>query len=114
MSGFEQYTLADAPEASRQLLQQVQRATGFIPNLYATFAESPALLEGELALDASLDKGTLTPVFLAAGYTKAQLLEVVGHVAAKTISNYIHALTHAPLDAAFQAQQWDTHQFQSA
>jgi hypothetical protein len=26
----------------------------------------------------------------------------VGHVAAKTLANYIHAITNAPLDAAFQ------------
>src|SRR2546426_4867284 len=40
-----------------------------------------------------------TAAFLAAGYTKAQVLEVVGHVAAKTLANYIHAITNAPLDA---------------
>src|SRR2546425_9413672 len=40
--------------------------------------------------------------FLAAGYSKAQLLEVVGHVGLKVLANYIHALTGAPLDEAFQ------------
>src|SRR2546430_2263337 len=52
MARFTQYTIADAPEASRPLLQQVDKALGFIPNLYATFAESPALLQGALGLDA--------------------------------------------------------------
>lgn len=188
MARFTQYTIANAPEASQPLLQQVDKALGFIPNLYATFAESAALLEGALALDAGLDKGALSAVerqlvkiavstenactycvaahstiagmlkarpdvvaavrsgapigdakidalvtftravvrdkgfvpdqavaaFLAAGYAKAQVLEVVGHVAAKTLANYIHAVTHAPLDAEFQRQQWDVKQLKIA
>jgi len=159
----------------------VQKSVGFIPNLYATFAESPAVLDGYLALDASLSKGALSPIerqlveiavstendcaycvaahstiagklkarpeivaavrsgapvadlkidalvsftravlrnkgfvpaatvaaFLAAGYTKAQLLEVVGHVGLKTIANYVNSLADTPLDAAFQPQEWD-------
>src|SRR5205809_6186465 len=160
----------------------------FIPNLYASFAESPALLQGALGLDAGLDKGALsgverqlvkiavstengctycvaahstiagmlqarpeivnavrtgvpisdakidalvrftravvrnkgfvqdgeTAAFLAAGCTKAQVLWVVGHVAAKTLANYIHAITNAPLDAAFQPQRWDAKQLKVA
>jgi uncharacterized peroxidase-related enzyme len=188
MSRFVQYTTTNAPEASRPLLQQVESSLGFVPNLLATFAESPAVLEGVLALDASLDKGTLTRVerqlvkiavstensctycvavhstiagmlkarpdvvaavrtgatvpdpkidalirftravvrekgftpeeaiaeFLAAGYTKAQVLEVVGQVGLKTLHNYVHALTNAPLDTAFEPQQWDPKQLQVA
>src|SRR3989442_5456742 len=45
--------------------------------------------------------------FLAAGYTKAQLLEVVGHVGLKTLANYVHALTGAPPDEAFRPHPWD-------
>src|SRR5207302_8714199 len=62
MATFTQYTIANAPEASKPLLEQVDKALGFIPNLYATFAESPALLEGALALDAGLDQGALSGV----------------------------------------------------
>lgn len=36
--------------------------------------------------------------FLAAGFTRAQLLEVVSIVACKTISNYSNHLTHTPLE----------------
>src|SRR5207244_8112843 len=43
--------------------------------------------------------------FLAAGYSKAQLLEVVGHVGLKTLANYTHALAGFPLDEAFEPQQ---------
>lgn len=34
---------------------------GFVPNLLATCAESPALLEGLLALEECLSRGTLSP-----------------------------------------------------
>ena len=188
MSRFMQYTQSNAPDASRPLLQEVDKALGFVPNLYATFAESPAVLEGILALDASLDKGSLTKIerqlvkiavstangctycvaahstlagmlkarpdvvtavrtgatvpdakidalitftravvrekgfvpeaaitaFLGAGYTKAQVLEVVGQVGVKTLHNYVHALTKAPLDAAFEPQRWDAEQLRVA
>ena len=181
MSRFAQYTTGDAPVASQPLLEKLGKSLGFVPNLFATIAESPAALEGTLALDASLEKGSLTKIerqlvkiavstengctycvaahstiagmlrarpelvtavrtsaplpdqkldalvrftravaarkgfvgdnglaeFLGAGYTKAQVLEVVGLVGVKTLENYAHALTNAPLDAAFQAQRWE-------
>jgi AhpD family alkylhydroperoxidase len=37
--------------------------------------------------------------FLAAGYTRAQVLEVVVVIATKTISNYANHLTHVPLES---------------
>jgi len=188
MPRFAQYTIANAPESSKPLLARVHKALGFVPNLFATFAESPAVLEGYLALSASLDKGALSPTerqlveiavstvnhcaycvaahstiagmlkarpeivtavrtgapvgdakidalvtftravvlnkgfvpetavaaFLAAGYSKAQLLEVVGHVGLKVLANYTHALTGAPLDEAFQPQQWDAPELEVA
>lgn len=36
--------------------------------------------------------------FIAAGFTRAQLLDVVAIVATKTISNYTNHLTHTPLE----------------
>jgi AhpD family alkylhydroperoxidase len=36
--------------------------------------------------------------FFAAGYTQAQVLEVVTVIATKTISNYTNHLTHTPLE----------------
>lgn len=36
--------------------------------------------------------------FIAAGFTKAQVLEVVTVIATKTISNYTNHLTHTPLE----------------
>src|SRR5713101_3546708 len=173
MSRFAQYTITNAPELSKPLLARVHKALGFIPNLYATFAESPAVLEGYLALSGSLDKGALSATerqlveiavstenrctycvaahstiagmlkarpkidalvtftravvlnkgfvpetavaaFLAAGYSKAQLLEVVGHVGLKVLANYTNALTDVPLDEAFQPQQWDAPELEVA
>jgi uncharacterized peroxidase-related enzyme len=174
------HTITSATEAARPLLGQVRKALGFVPNLFATFAESPAVLQGYLSLSATLDRGTLSAaeqellhvaistengctycvaahstlagmkridgetveavrtgrvladpklnalialareavrqrgfvpdstvaVFLGAGYTQAQLLEVIAHVGLKTIANYVNNLANTPLDDAFQAQTW--------
>lgn len=48
-----------------------------------------------------------TQRFLDAGYTPAQILEVVLGVAMKTISNYTNHLAEPPLDAAFEPQRWE-------
>ena len=45
--------------------------------------------------------------FLAAGFTKAQVLEVILAVAFKLISNYTNQVADIPLDEAFQAYRWD-------
>ena len=47
-----------------------------------------------------------TEAFLAAGYTRAQVLEVVLVVATKTISNYVNHLTATPLDAFMAKTVW--------
>jgi alkylhydroperoxidase family enzyme len=44
--------------------------------------------------------------FIAAGFSKDQALEVIGIVAASTITNYTGSITKPPLDAAFQAHAW--------
>lgn len=44
--------------------------------------------------------------FLAAGYTKAQVLEVVLGVGMKTLSNYTNHLADTPLDEAFKSAEW--------
>jgi len=44
--------------------------------------------------------------FLAAGFSKDQLLEVIAAVAASTITNYTGSITKAPLEAPFQAHAW--------
>ena len=44
--------------------------------------------------------------FLAAGFGKDHLLEVIGVVAASTITNYTGNVTNPPLEAPFQAHLW--------
>ena len=44
--------------------------------------------------------------FLAAGFDKDQLLEVIAAVAASTITNYAGNITKPPLDPPFQAHAW--------
>jgi alkylhydroperoxidase family enzyme len=44
--------------------------------------------------------------FLAAGFDKDQLLEVIAAVAASTITNYAGNITKPPLEARFQARAW--------
>ena len=45
--------------------------------------------------------------FLGAGYTKAQVLEVIVGVAFKTLSNYANHLVDTPLDRQFAAFAWE-------
>jgi uncharacterized peroxidase-related enzyme len=173
-------TIADAPAASKPIMEGVQKSFGFIPNLMATFAHSPEMLKGYLALDAEWDKTSFTPRernfallaaslenecgyctaahstvakafqkvpaetvaairagkptgdqktdalitlvrelvskrghanratidnFLAVGFTKTQVMELLMAVALKTISNYLDHINPAPLDAAFASEK---------
>jgi AhpD family alkylhydroperoxidase len=45
--------------------------------------------------------------FLAAGFGKDHLLEVIAVAAASTITNYTGSVTKPPLEAAFQAHAWN-------
>lgn len=44
--------------------------------------------------------------FLAAGFTKANVIEIVLAAAHKTLSNYTNHIVGTPLDAAFAAHEW--------
>ena len=44
--------------------------------------------------------------FLDAGFTRAQLLEVVLGIGMKILSNYANHITRTPIDDAFQANVW--------
>lgn len=52
-------TIADAPAAARPLLEAVNKQLGTVPNLFRVVANSPAALEGYLALSGALGKGAL-------------------------------------------------------
>jgi uncharacterized peroxidase-related enzyme len=176
---FRPLTIAQAPEVSKSILENIEKAFGFIPNLMATFANSPATLEGYLALDGVFEKGTFSPVerqlillaaseenacnycaaahstiakaflhtpaetiaairdgkpladkrqnalvnlvreivrkrgfaspatveaFVAAGYQKPQVMELLLGIALKTVSNYLDHLSPTAIDLVFAAE----------
>ena len=180
MTQFRQYTTDNAPERSRPILEQVRKASGFVPNLMATLAESPEALEAYLTLERLLSESTLSPQeqqvvllavsfenqceycmathtvvgsmkhvpravlaairngqdvpderfaalarftsevvrrrgriseseladFLAAGFSKRNVVEVLMAVAQKTLGNYVNHVAATPLDDAFTAAAW--------
>jgi len=46
--------------------------------------------------------------FMAAGFTKEQVLEVIAIVAASTITNYAGTIANPPLDEAFRPYAWQS------
>lgn len=173
---FDIHNLQTAPEASKPVLAEVQKAYGFIPNLLGVLAESPLAVAAYPQLNQLIqDKSSLTPQeqqvallavsiengcdycigahctiaamvktpeavvqalragteladakaaalakfaralvknrgwvdeaavqeFLAAGFTRGQVLDVLVIIAIKTLSNYTNHLAHTPLDEAF-------------
>ncbi len=60
MPEFTTRTLDTAPQASRQFLQNAEKQLGFIPNLYAVFAESPVILQANQLLTALFEKTAFT------------------------------------------------------
>ncbi|MCI0405370.1 MAG: carboxymuconolactone decarboxylase family protein [candidate division Zixibacteria bacterium] len=61
MISFKVHTPETAPEGSKNTLNQTKKALGFIPNLFGTFAEAPAALNGYAALSEQFDKTSLSP-----------------------------------------------------
>lgn len=47
--------------------------------------------------------------FFEAGFTKAQMFEVILATSLKTITNYMNHMAQAPLDDAFKAAEWHDH-----
>ena len=180
MSEFKVHTIDTAPERSVAFLQGAQQAFGFIPNLIGVLAESPAVVEGYLALTKIFGKSSFSPIeqqvvilaisrinecdycmaahsvigsmqdvpadviqairddqpiaddklealrtyaatvvekrgwlsdddvaaFRSAGYSQAQVLEVVLAASLKTLSNYANHVAETPLDDAFASREW--------
>ncbi|MDH3702640.1 MAG: carboxymuconolactone decarboxylase family protein [Alphaproteobacteria bacterium] len=50
-----------ATGSAKELLDGVKAAIGVVPNIFATFAQSPKVLEGYLALNTALGQGQLDP-----------------------------------------------------
>lgn len=181
MTDFTIHDIDTAPERAGAALRTAQQKLGFIPNMMAVLAESPAALEGYQAVQGALatssfstaeqhfvalavsvvngctycvpayslmaaksgapqqavdavrdgqpiDDGRLSALrdftqavvekrgrvaeeevkaFLDAGFTKAQVLEVILAAAFKLISNYTNHIADIPLDEPFQPYRWD-------
>lgn len=182
MTNFTTHTLDSAPGAAKPILQDALKAYGFVPNLYATMAEAPTILEGYTTLSNIFGKAALseterqiilmtnnrlngceycmaahttlsqmggvnaeiiealrnnTPIansklealrqltsalfgsrgwlsntqieeFLAVGYTRQTILEVILGTALKTLSNYTNHIAETDLDVAFEPNTWTT------
>jgi AhpD family alkylhydroperoxidase len=180
MNTYPIHTTESAPESARQSLEFLQKAFGMIPNLAATMASSPSLVntfvaaQGQFAgetftggerqvllltnavtnecswavafhsamalkqgvaaveVDAirerrlpsdprlaalslttrqlidnrgHLDEGDMDD-FLAAGFDRVQLFEMITGVAISTMANYAGNIAQPPLDEPFQAHAW--------
>jgi uncharacterized peroxidase-related enzyme len=57
---FKIHTAENTTEAAKPFLEGAKRAYSFVPNLLATMAESPALLEGYMTLAGIFNKTSLT------------------------------------------------------
>lgn len=62
MTEFQIHTIESAPEGSATALRTLEQGLGFVPNLAATMAESPALVTGFVDLRKTLAGGELTGV----------------------------------------------------
>ncbi|MHC2337433.1 carboxymuconolactone decarboxylase family protein [Bradyrhizobium sp. USDA 4454] len=181
MARFPVHTHDSAPEAAKSSLRDVEARFGMIPNLAATMATSPVLIQSfigifdkvhggsfteqqiqtvlltdavtnrctwavalhsALGLEAGLaaadvdairagrlpadrQLGALSTLarsliekrgrldedeierFLAAGFPRDLVLEVINIVAASTITNYTGSVTNPPLEPALQAHAWN-------
>lgn len=60
MTQFTRHTIETAPTNSQPIIEDVKKAMGFLPNLLATMAESPAMLEAYTTLAGIFDKTNLS------------------------------------------------------
>lgn len=177
---FTPLTIADAPAGSKPVLEKIKIFNGRIPNLMATFANNPAVLQGYVALDRAFEEGSFRPKerqlillaasvenncnyctaahatvlkgvlrttneivsavrnntlvpdaklnalvtlvkelvrergyaktetiqnFIAAGYKKEQVMELLLGIALKTMSNYLDHISPTPIDKEFAAEK---------
>jgi uncharacterized peroxidase-related enzyme len=84
INGFTLHDASNAPRASAEILDSVQKAWGFVPNLHRVLAESPAALEAYTVLWGIAEKTTLTPqerniVYLAIIYENECTYCMAGH-----------------------------------
>jgi AhpD family alkylhydroperoxidase len=180
MHNYQIHTLESAPEKSKPALQGLKASFGLVPNLAATMAESPVLVNGFIGAFGNFHGGTFSGAekqvlllsnavanacawavafhstlalkegvaaedvravrdrrlpadaklaalssltraliekrghldardlnaFTAAGFTAAQVLEVIAGLAVSVMANYAGNITQPALEAPFQPQAW--------
>jgi uncharacterized peroxidase-related enzyme len=84
INGFKIHDVATAPAGSAEILNSVQKAWGFVPNLHRILAESPAALEAYSTLWGIAEKTGFTPqernlVYLAIIYENECTYCMAGH-----------------------------------
>ena len=60
MTDFAIHTVDSAAENARPILEKAQKSNGFVPNLYAVMAESPAMLEAYTSISKTFGKTNLS------------------------------------------------------
>ncbi|MFU8896924.1 MAG: carboxymuconolactone decarboxylase family protein [Gammaproteobacteria bacterium] len=109
MTRFALHTVETAPEAARPLLQGIHNKLGFVPNLYAFLAESPAALGAYLTLSDRLGETSFTP-------TEQQVLALAVSAANRcgycmaahsTIARHMVQVPGAIVDALREGQRLD-------
>lgn len=97
MSTFNIHTIDTAPQDSKTTLQGVKEKIGFIPNVFASIAESPQALEAFAALTDAFGTSSLSPqeqqiVLLATSTENNCVYCVAGHTA------FAHQINMLPRD----------------
>lgn len=100
-----------ATGVAKDLLDQVQKGLGLVPNMTKVMANSPALLKGYLALSAAVGSGSLpAAVRERLAISTAQLNGCEYCLSAHTyIGSNIAKVAAAELDAARRAESSDPH-----
>ena len=92
-------TMAKIPPAVLNAFRAGQR----LPN--ARLDALHRMIQAMVSKRGRLDSADID-AFLAAGYSSAQLLEIIVGIALKTISNYTNHVADTPLDAPFKQFAW--------
>ena len=61
MTRIQALEISDAPAAAQPMLEAVKKKLGMVPNLFKTFAHSPAVLQYNLSGSEALAGGSLSP-----------------------------------------------------
>lgn len=62
MEKFKLHEIENAPEQSKNVLLEIQKNWGFVPNLMKVFSESPSLLKGYIALSELFLNSSFSPI----------------------------------------------------